>query len=306
MKSYRLLAFAMAIGLGSVIALTNCGESQHPFSSDTGTQIEIPARPALPPGIEVAPAYRVATGRPGEWVTVFVFYEKGGKGNGGGGGKPKPEEPPQTCADPNTNEAYARLVNQNTGNAIAIPATGLAVEYHPAFEPSSVAGLAFGALDLGFDAWRGSAPGDVLPTFSSNPSGSAPPTRDGTNVIGWRRLVGRGAASVLAATYIWDDGATILEADICYNTKHDWAANPAIAPGSTVCGEGFDVQAIGTHEIGHMVGLGHVTDDGDAFNGDEADATMFGSAAKGELRKQTLTPGDVTGLLDATPSEPAI
>ena len=79
MKSYRLLAFAMAIGLGSVIALTNCGESQHPFSSDTGTQIEIPARPALPPGIEVAPAYRVATGRPGEWVTVFVFYERGGE-----------------------------------------------------------------------------------------------------------------------------------------------------------------------------------------------------------------------------------
>jgi len=309
MRAYMssLLTIFLSVGVGVVV--TSCGDNPHPFAADTGSALTASERPALVPGVEVAPVYRIATGRPSEWATVYVFYARGGNGNGGGGGgggKPKPDDPPQTCDDPNTNEAYVRLVNQTTGNAIALPETGFPVEYHPAFEPSSVAGVAFGALDGAFEAWRGAAPGHVLPTFGANPSGSAPPARDEANVVGWRRLVGKGAGSVLAATYIWDDGATILEADIFYNTKHEWAANSAIAPGSTLCGEAFEVQAIGVHEVGHMIGLGHVADDGDASNGDEVDATMFGSASKGELQKQTLTPGGVMGLLDATPSEPAI
>ena len=134
-----------------------------------------------------------------------------------------------------------------------------------------------------------------------------PPERDNTNVVGWRQLVGRDAKKVLAATYIWDDGnGTILETDIVYNTAQKWAVNPAIEPGSTWCGTGFDVQAIGVHEIGHVLGLGHVNDDGDGTNGDETDATMAPTAAKGKLKKQTLTPGDVAGANRVVPSPLAL
>ena len=99
----------------------------------------------------------------------------------------------------------------------------------------------------------------------------------------------------MAATYIWDNGeGTILEADILYNTSQSWAVNASIdeANDPTICGTDFDVEAIGVHEIGHLLGLGHV---------DNPAATMFGSAAKGELMKQTLTPGDALGGNEVVP-----
>jgi hypothetical protein len=100
---------------------------------------------------------------------------------------------------------------------------------------------------------------------------------------------------------VYDDGTHIIETDLFYNLKYTWAVNPMIEPGSTLCGEQFDIQAVGTHEIGHKLGLAHVADDGNPANGDETDATMFGAAAKGELKKQTLTPGDVEGAQVVAP-----
>jgi len=161
-------------------------------------------------------------------------------------------------------------------------------------------GVAFTAIDLGFGAWKQAVENPENPivtfNFSEDALAPLPPERDSRNVVGWRQLVGRDARKVLAATYIWDDGGTIVEADVVYNTAHKWAVNVPILPGGNDCGKDFDVQAIGTHEIGHFIGLGHVNTD---------DATMFGSAAKGELKKQTLTPGDADGakqvLLAPTP-----
>ena len=46
------------------------------------------------------------------------------------------------------------------------------------------------------------------------------------------------------------------------------------------------MQNVGTHEVGHVIGLAHVQDK-------DAMATMYPSAGKGEVKKQTLTPGDI-------------
>ena len=165
------------------------------------------------------------------------------------------------------------------------------VVYNPTFEPGSVAGQAAAAVGRSFDTWDDEVEGDIV-LGSLDANASLAPTEDRVNVIGWRQLVGRDAKRVLAATYIWDDGAgTILEADILYNLGQDWAVNTMLDP--TTCGTDFDVQGIGTHEIGHFYGLGHTASG--------SDATMAPSAAKGELEKQTLAPGDQAGIAAVAP-----
>lgn len=137
--------------------------------------------------------------------------------------------------------------------------------------------------------------------FSFNANGTASPGRDNGNVVGWRRISPR---SVLAATWIWDDGnGNILETDVFFNVAHKWAVNTAFQPGDDTCGSQFDVQAIAVHEIGHVIGLGHTADDGDANNGAELDATMAPTAAKKELMKQTLTQGDIDGATQVAPAQ---
>ena len=91
----------------------------------------------------------------------------------------------------------------------------------------------------------------------------------------------------LAATWTWVDDETneVLEADIFFNTRHDWTVMNAV--GDTCGGTAYDVENVGTHEVGHAVGLDHVNAD---------DATMAPSAAAGETRKRTLTAGDVLGF----------
>ncbi len=257
---------------------SGCNTELEPLSSGGEQQALSLAKQAGVPAVDVIPVYRVATGKNGERLTVFVFYEKGGKG----GGKPPKDGVGESCSDPNSNQEYALLDVKWPQANIPVP-----VDYQPTFEPDAVVDAAFTAINLGFDAWKQAVENpSVTFSFSKDASAPLPPERDYSNVVGWRQLVGRNARKVLAATYIWDDGETILEADIVYNTAHKWAVNVPILPEGNNCGKDFDVQAIGTHEIGHFIGLGHVNND---------DATMFGSAAKGELKKQTLTPGDADG-----------
>ncbi len=283
------------LGLIAVSFWVGCSEQSGPLSPKDDNRIEPLAKKVDVPGVEVKPVFRIPTGRKSERLTVFVFYEKGGNGGGGGKKPPKDDGGGEECSDANTNQAYSEL-------GVGWPYSGISVEYQPTFEPESVIGLAFGAIDLAFNAWESAVNNESLVNFTKDSSAPLPPERDGRNIVGWRQLVGRDARKVLAATYIWDDGnGKISETDIVFNTAHKWAVNPSIKPGSTICGQDFDVQAIGTHEIGHLLGLGHVVDDGDSANGDETDATMAPTAAKGELKKQTLTQGDVDGAIKVTP-----
>ena len=285
-RSFR--SIGSVLGLIAVSFWVGCSEQSEPLSPKDDHGIQTLAKKVQVPDVEVKPVFRIPTGRNSERLTVFVFYEKGGNDKGGGGGKkpPKDDGEEKECLDTNTNQAYSEL-------GVLWPTSGIPVEYQPAFEPESVIDLAFDAIDRGFGAWEAVR---ALADFKEVLDAPLAPERDDRNIVGWRQLVGRDAKKILAATFIWDDGnSTITETDIVFNTAQKWAVNHSIEPGSQLCGTDFDVQAIAAHEVGHLRGVGHVIDDGDATNGDETDATMFGSAAKGELKKQTLTPGDEDG-----------
>jgi len=276
----------LTIVLVPMFLLIGCGEGGEPLAPENEQGIQLFTKKGSVPAVDVVPVFRVPTGRNAERLTVFVFHEKGGKG---GGKPPKDDGGGEGCSDPNTNETFSEI-------GVRWLEPGILVEYQPAFEPEAVVGVAFNALVGAFDAWESAVANEMMVNFSENASAPLSPERDGRNIIGWRQLVGRDARKVLAATYIWDDGnGMILETDIVYNTAHKWAVNTIIESGSTECGTDFDVQAIGTHEIGHFIGLHHVNND---------DATMAPTAAKGELKKQTLTKGDIIGAKAVAPISP--
>lgn len=101
---------------------------------------------------------------------------------------------------------------------------------------------------------------------------------DGFNVISW----GSYRAGVIAVTYIWYTGDTIIETDTLLNTFYKWSLNGE--PGR------MDLQNIMTHEFGHWCGLDDLYDDRDYW------LTMYGYASLGETYKRTLGLGDILGL----------
>jgi len=106
-----------------------------------------------------------------------------------------------------------------------------------------------------------------------------PGVYDGYNVIGW----GNYRSGVIAVTYIWYIGDTIVETDTKLNSLYQWS----------LTGEAnkFDVQNIMTHEFGHWCGLDDLYSDADYW------LTMYGYANYGETYKRTLGIGDINGLL---------
>lgn len=101
---------------------------------------------------------------------------------------------------------------------------------------------------------------------------------DGYNVVSW----GSYRAGVIAVTYIWYVGDTIIETDTRLNTFYRWSLKGELNK--------MDVQNIMTHEFGHWCGLDDLYEDKDYW------LTMYGYADYGETYKQTLGLGDILGL----------
>ena len=105
---------------------------------------------------------------------------------------------------------------------------------------------------------------------------------DGKNIIAW----GRTSGIALAVTYTWYNSKTKLavETDTIINKKYDWGW-------AGYCDNTYyDAQNILTHELGHWIGLN------DEYNSSYVDNTMYGYGSKGEIKKDTLTVGDIAGV----------
>ena len=109
---------------------------------------------------------------------------------------------------------------------------------------------------------------------------------DGKNIVAW----GSASSSTLGVTYIWyyPDTMEVVELDTILNTKFVWTWS-----GISTCAyaNSYDSQNILTHEIGHWFGLD------DHYTADYANNTMYGYGFKMDAKGDTLTSGDINGVI---------
>lgn len=112
---------------------------------------------------------------------------------------------------------------------------------------------------------------------------------DHKNIITWGPV---SSSNAIAVTYTWYDRITKLavENDTVMNTAFSWSWADYL--GLKNCGitGAYDAQDILTHELGHWVGLN------DHYTSAYANNTMFGYGSPGEVKKDTLTKGDIAGV----------
>lgn len=145
---------------------------------------------------------------------------------------------------------------------------------------STIASLAFGK-------WSGAVGGKVV--FSKNGTNTSTNRAafDGKNIIAW----GKAPSGALAVTYTWyyTSNHQAAEEDTIFNSRYPWSWAPY---SSTACvsGNTYDAQDILTHETGHWMGLD------DEYSTAYVNNTMYGYGSTGEIKKDTLTTGDITGV----------
>lgn len=108
---------------------------------------------------------------------------------------------------------------------------------------------------------------------------------DGRNIIAWGRL----SLQNLGVTYIWYYPSTgqVAEVDTIMNRRHSWKwANQQTCAYS----DSYDAENIMIHELGHWLGLDDEYDENLYQHN-----SMFGYGGKGEVKKVTLTTGDLQG-----------
>lgn len=206
---------------------------------------------------------------PGVKVRVFVHPEKPSRS----------ESPSQICdlSDPDSNAVVGA-----TGWKLPSSWT-----YHlnPSSVPSSVGGTNLPTIvSNGFADWTSAANNAI--SFTRGPNTTvARQAYDGRNVVAW----GRTSGSALGVTYVRYLTSTgqVVDVDTIMNKKFPWKWS-----NSNMCAEStaYDAENIMNHELGHWLGL-----EDEYVTADYQHNTMYGYGSKGEVKKNTLTTGDIAG-----------
>lgn len=152
--------------------------------------------------------------------------------------------------------------------------------------PSGLPETAPAAIAAGAQTWEDD-PGSYMDFTNRGSTSKAPGVGDSTSVVG------AGAVSItgaIAECSVWYNPATlrITEFDIAFNVgSYSFATDGRSSA--------FDVQGIGTHELGHTL---HLLD---LYDTENADQVMCGYGSLGDTGQRTLKWGDIAGIRSIYP-----
>lgn len=247
-----------------------------------------PVAPEVPAPPDVSGVYEVPE-RPGMKVRVFAHPAK-----------PVPPSAPGKTPKPSASPSPSSVVNNSLVCSLTDPDSSSVVgkagwkipsgNWNYLLNPGSVpSGVGQGNLDTivkaGFNQYTIASLNKVVFVRGVNTSINRA-RLDGRNIITW----GRASSGTLGVTYIWYYPSTGLttEIDTIMNNKYKWSWS-----NSNVCADNstYDAQNIMTHELGHWLGLN------DEYNASLfSNNTMYGYGSVNEVKKNTISTGDVSGV----------
>ena len=173
---------------------------------------------------------------------------------------------------------FAYQVNKTSGGADIKWFTPNVIYYiNPTGGPSNN----LSAIQASMQTWTDVVTSYFTFTYGGTTTSTSCGTNDGANIVCFAPM---GLTGTLAVNSFWYDTSSgqMIDSDIKFNTDYTWATD-----GSP---NAYDVQNVGTHELGHSLSLD------DLYNAIDSEKTMYGYVSAGEIKKRTLDQDDIDGI----------
>ncbi len=141
------------------------------------------------------------------------------------------------------------------------------------------------AIEQALQVW--SVSGGFIQFTYTGPTTRGVSADDLANVCCFSALGSNGILARNSFLYLSQSGH-LLDSDIVFNTSYPWSA--------TREPDAFDVGNIATHELGHSLALN------DLYDATDSEKTMYGYGTAEEIKKKTLDPDDIAGLVHLYPA----
>jgi hypothetical protein len=137
------------------------------------------------------------------------------------------------------------------------------------------------AIQTAMQTWTDVTTSSFIFIYGGTTTSTAYGSNDGINIVTFGPM---GTNGTLAENYFWYNSTTgeFKDTDIQFNTSYPWATDGSIIA--------YDVQNVGTHELGHSLCLD------DLYDSADTEKTMYGYVDVGETKKRTLDQDDIDGI----------
>jgi len=193
------------------------------------------------------------------------------------------------CISPSAANAY-KATKTPGGKDVKIPSCSMTFDINAASAPAGY----LDALQAAMQTWTDVASSGFVFSYGGTTTNSNWAAYDGQNILMFGTDASLPAGTLACNGFFYNDTTgELMESDIIFNKVYAWNAT-----GGSVSPNIYDVQDIGTHEMGHSLSLM------DLYDAADSEKTMCGYGAPGETKKRTLDPDDIDGITYLYPDIP--